>query len=181
VSHFEFIFSLFGLLLGLSLAEVLGGAVRTLKARRAVRVGILTPLLGLFVMLNLVSFWMGAWNAKAFIPVAYPALLIGLAITSLYYVGASLTFPDRPGDWPNFDDYYFAHRRQVLGSIWSCNILVFALSWWMRGIAPTATALVIDGLPSLLVVAAVVSRRSTVSLVSLAGLVGIYLFLWMLV
>jgi hypothetical protein len=178
MSHFEFIFSLFGLLLGLSLAEVLGGAVRTLKARRGIRVGVLTPLLGLFVMLNLLSFWMAAWKAKELIPVAYPALLIGLAITSLYYVGASLTFPDRPAGWPNFDDYYFAHRRQVLGSIWLCNLLVFALSWWIRGVTPTATALMVDGLPSLLVLAAVVSRRHIVSFVSLAGLVCIYALLW---
>jgi hypothetical protein len=181
VSHFEFIFSLVGLLLGLSLAEVLGGAVRTLKARWAVRVGVLTPLLGLFVMLNLVSFWMGAWNAQELIPVSYPALLIDLAVTSLYYVGASLTFPSSPADWPDFDEYYFAHRRQVLGSVWLCNLLVFTLSWWIRGITPTATALMVDGLPSLLVLAAVVSRRHIVGLVSLAGLVGIYLLLWILI
>jgi hypothetical protein len=33
MSDFEFIFSLFGLLLGLSLAEVLGGLARAIEAR----------------------------------------------------------------------------------------------------------------------------------------------------
>jgi hypothetical protein len=181
VTHFEFVFSLFGLLLGLSLAEVLGGAVRTLKARRRVRVGWLTPLLGLFVMLNLVSFWMGAWNAQALIPVAYPALLIGLAITGVYYMGASLVFPGDADEWPDFDVYYFEHRRQVLGGIWLCNILVFGLSWWMRAMAPTALALVVDGVPSLLVAAAMISGSRLVGIVSLSGLVAIYLLLWIVI
>jgi hypothetical protein len=179
MSHFEFVFSLFGLLLGLSLAEVLGGAVRTLKVRRRVRVGWLTPLLGLFVMLNLVSFWMGAWNAL--IPVAYPVLLIGLAITGLYYMGASLVFPDDAEKWPDFDSYYFEHRRQVLGGIWLCNLIVFALSWWMRGIAPTPTALVVDGVPSLLVLAAMISASRWVGIASLSGLTALYLLLWIFI
>jgi hypothetical protein len=181
VSHFEFVFSLFGLLLGLSLAEVLGGAVRTLKARRHVRVGWLTPLLGLFVMLNLVSFWMGAWNAQALIPVAYPALLIGLAITGLYYVAASLVFPGDTEKWPDFDVYYFEHRRQVLGGVWLCNLIVFGLSWWMRGIAPTAFAIAVDGVPSLLVVAAMVSRNRIVNAAALSGLAALYLLLWIFI
>jgi hypothetical protein len=173
VSHFEFVFSLFGLLLGLSLAEVLGGAARTLKVRRRVRVGWLTPLLGLFVMLNLVSFWMGAWNAQALIPVAYPVLLIGLAITGLYYMGASLVFPADAEKWPDLDAYYFEHRRQVL--------LVFALSWWMRGIAPTPIALAVDGVPSLLVLAAMISANRLVGIVSLSGLTALYLLLWIFI
>jgi hypothetical protein len=35
MSAFEFVFSLFGLLLGFSLVEVLSGLVRTFKLRRA--------------------------------------------------------------------------------------------------------------------------------------------------
>ncbi|HEX4738663.1 MAG TPA: hypothetical protein VH331_13985 [Allosphingosinicella sp.] len=178
MTHFEFVFSLFGLLLGLSLAEVLGGAVRTLKARRRVRVGWLTPLLGLFVMLNLVSFWMGAWNAQALIPVAYPALLIGLVIAGLYYMAASLVFPEDPDKWPDFDAYYFEHRRQVLGGIWLCNIMVFALSLWVRRITPSGLAILVDGVPSLLVIVAMVSRNRTVGIAMLSLLVAIYLLLW---
>jgi hypothetical protein len=181
VTHFEFVFSLFGLLLGLSLAEVLGGAVRTLKARRRVRVGWLTPLLGLFVMLNLLSFWMAAWNAQALIPVAYPALLIGLAITGLYYMAASLVFPDDAEKWPDFDAYYFEHRRQVLGGIWLCNILAFALSWWIRHLTPTPLALAVDGVPSLLVLAAMIGRSRMIGLVALSGLAAIYLLLWLVI
>ena len=72
MSQFEFIFSLYSLLLGLSLVELLSGLGKTVKARLHVdeeakagyRVGWLTPLLGLFVMLDLLSFWGAAWAVR---------------------------------------------------------------------------------------------------------------------
>lgn len=64
MAPFDFIFALFGLLLGLSLAEVLSGFARAIQARlepgRALRLGWLTPLLGAFVLLDLLSFWNAA-------------------------------------------------------------------------------------------------------------------------
>ena len=54
---FNFAFSLFGLLLGFSLAEVLSGFARALKRGSARKLGWLTTLLAIFVMLDLTSFW----------------------------------------------------------------------------------------------------------------------------
>src|SRR5438045_635272 len=75
---FDFVFSLFGLLLGLSLAEVLGGLARTLKQRKVVRLGWLTPLLGLLVMVDLASSWALAWSLRDSIPANFLTLVIGL-------------------------------------------------------------------------------------------------------
>ena len=47
MTNFEFTFSLFGLLLGLSLAELLGGFARSLQKRGKLKIGWLLPLLGL--------------------------------------------------------------------------------------------------------------------------------------
>lgn len=62
---FELVFATLGLLLGLTITEVLGGFARVLKLKRSeramVRVGWLTPLLGLFVILDLTTFWSLAW------------------------------------------------------------------------------------------------------------------------
>ncbi|NYF31937.1 hypothetical protein [Sphingopyxis sp. JAI108] len=43
MSGFEFIFSLFGLILGLTLAEGLGGLAKALKASHKVRIGWRAP------------------------------------------------------------------------------------------------------------------------------------------
>lgn len=67
MTAFELIFSLFSLLIGLAIAEVLGGFARSVRARRStrpVRIGWLTPLLGLFVILDLLTFWTIAYAAR---------------------------------------------------------------------------------------------------------------------
>ena len=49
MDRFEFVFSLIGLLLGLSLVEVLSGLVKARKVRSTIRIGWLTPMLGILV------------------------------------------------------------------------------------------------------------------------------------
>ncbi len=126
MTDFEFVFSLFGLLLGLSLAEVLGGLARTLKRRRTVRLGWLTPLLGLLVMLDLASSWALAYSLKQDIPANFLTLVIGLFVTGLYYLAATLVFPDDTAQWPDLDAYYFQHKKQVLGGILASRTLARA-------------------------------------------------------
>ena len=123
MTGFEFVFSLFALLLGLSLAEVLGGLARTLKQRKAVRIGWLTPLLGLLVMVDLASSWALAWSLRDSIPANFLTLVIGLFVTGLYYLAATLVFPDDASKWPDLDDYYFRHKKQVLGGMLASRVL----------------------------------------------------------
>lgn len=122
MSAFEFVFSLFGLLLGFSLVEVLSGLVRTLKLRGKVRIGWLTPLLGLFVMVDLTSFWSIAWQSRDAIPANFAMLLYGLTISGIYYFSASMVFPEKPEEWPDFDDWAERHKHQVMAGILVCNL-----------------------------------------------------------
>jgi hypothetical protein len=93
MSNFEFVFSLFGLMLGLSMAEVMSGLSRTLKAYKRVRIGWLTPLLGLLLIVDLLSFWVGAWDNRDAIPVTFTSMLYGAGVACIYYLAASLVFP----------------------------------------------------------------------------------------
>ena len=120
---FNFAFSLFAIILGLSLAKVLEGFARALKRRRVVHLGWLTPLLAVFVMLDLTSFWESGWAARRFVTPQYGDLLIGLVMTGLYYIAASLIFPGEFGERADFDEHYMEHRRQVLGAIFICDLM----------------------------------------------------------
>lgn len=123
MTPFDFVFSLFGLLLGFSLVEVLAGLVRTLKLRGTVRIGWLTPLLGLFVMVDLTSFWSAAWINRSLVPANFAMLLLGLAVSGIYYFSASMVFPEKPEEWPDFDAWAEKHRRQVMGGIFFANLI----------------------------------------------------------
>jgi len=123
MSNFEFVFSLFGLLLGLALAEVLGGFGTAIQSRKKVRIGWLTPLMALLVALDITSFWMIAWSVREQVPAQYASLLGGLLLFGLYYLIARLTFPHHIDDWPDYDAYYFEHRLWVLGGMALCNMI----------------------------------------------------------
>jgi hypothetical protein len=123
VDAFNFAFSLFAIILGLSLAKVLEGFARALKRRRVVHLGWLTPMLAVFVMLDLTSFWESGWAARRFVTPQYGDLLIGLVMTGLYYIAASIIFPGEFGDRDDFDEHYMEHHRQVLGAIFICDLM----------------------------------------------------------
>lgn len=134
MSPFELVFALFGLLLGLAIAEVLGGFARVLKLKRIggvgadVRIGWLTPLLGLLVILDQTSFWLTAYNIREVIPANYLTLIVVLAIVGTYYLVSTLIFPDDPEKWPDFDHHYDRQNRLVLGAMLVANLAVLFLA-----------------------------------------------------
>jgi hypothetical protein len=131
MTGFEFLFSLFALLLGFMLVEVLGGFVRAVKAARplpgsrkaAIRIGWLSPLLGLFLLLDITSYWDNIWALRDTLSIGLDSLFGALFLTSIYYFAASLVFPSDPRDWPDLDAWFWLHRRQVLGCILAVNML----------------------------------------------------------
>ena len=127
MSAFEFVFSLFGLLLGFSLVEVLGGLARTVEARlrlgQSYKVGWLTPLLALFVMLDLMTFWLAAWRLREGLAVTGATLTAGLAFAGSYYLAAHLVFPPPEVDAPDLDTHYSRIKRWVLGILFALFVV----------------------------------------------------------
>lgn len=124
---FEFFFSFYGLLLGFSVAELVGGFARLLHERRTVRFGYLTPLLALFVAIDIASFWNQAWVIFRPAPYNYALLIMGLAVASTFYVAATQVFPRelKPGE--DLDDHFWTRKRLVLLSVMGANLLIVAL------------------------------------------------------
>jgi len=135
MSNFEFVFSLFGLLLGFSLVEVLGKLAASVKARPRIRTGWLTPLLALFVLLDVTGFWSIAWDARDAIPASYGVLTIGLAITGLYYFAASLIFPSNLDADLDLDHWYFDHKSTVFAILLACQLLAHGSKFALVGVA----------------------------------------------
>ena len=128
MNDFEYLLTLFGLVLGLAIAEVMSGLARTLEAgpfRRHVDVGTgdpvsvgwLTPLLGVYLLLNLIANWTATWRFREQIPIRYDALFVGLVVTAVYYLGSRMVFPREPEQWPNLDEHFLRIRRLVAGCI----------------------------------------------------------------
>ena len=179
---FNFAFSLFAIILGLSLAKVLEGFARALKRRRVVRLGWLTPMLAVFVMLDLTSFWESGWAARKFLTPQYGMLLIGLVMCGLYYIAASIIFPGEFGegrqamDGDDFDEHYIEHRRQVLGAIFICDLMQIAPIAVLRFHDVPTRFWFENALQFGALLTGIVSRSKRLNIALLAGLIVLFLF-----
>lgn len=186
MSDFEFIFALFGLLLGLSLAEVLGGLARAIDARTrpgsTVRIGWLTPLLGAFVLLDLLSFWQAAWFARDVVAVSGHALLAVTAFASAYYFAAHLVFPRSATGQPDFDQHYLRVSRIVIGimlALLGCQIAWYASVPVLAARLANPVALVLTVILAALMVAAMLVRGERASRIVMIALVARYLLVYL--
>lgn len=189
MTEFEFVFSLFGLLLGLSLAEVLGGLARAIEAQlrtakvgaaagvRDFRAGWLTPLLGVFVMLDIISFWGSAWNARSQLVFSGEVMVGGLFFAGSYYLAAHLVFPTEKEDWADLDAHYFRVRRTVFGALIGLTTLQLGFLLTVPGVAAmivTPAVAVPAVLLYLLLAAGMIVSAKRASLIVLALLIARY-------
>jgi hypothetical protein len=147
MTGFDLVFAGFGLLLGLAIAEVLSGFSRVLQLKRGakpVRIGWLTPLLGLFVLLDLTSFWLAAYEARGQMQANYVTLASVLAIVGVYYLAATLIFPDEPEQWPDFDDWYDRNKRMVIGGLLTANVGIIIGQIVLEAYHPSGGAAISD-------------------------------------
>jgi len=127
MSAFEFAFSFFGLILGFTLVEVLSGLVRTTRGPHPSASKLyLTCGLGLFVCLDLITFWSVLFAAREFVPVNAMTLNTGFLIAGVYYWAASMIFPEASAEAVDLDEHYFRVRRKVVGAVLFCNLAFFA-------------------------------------------------------
>jgi len=186
VSDFEFIFALFGLLLGLSIAEILAGLARAIEARlrpgSAVRIGWLTPLLGGFVLLDLLSFWQAAWVTRGVVTVSGRTLVAAMLFAGAYYLAASLVFP-RAADQSDFDGHFFRVRRIVIGVMLA--LLVCQLGWYLSVpelavLLKRTLPLALTGILAVLMIAAMFTRGERWCRVAMIALVVRYVAVYLL-
>ena len=181
MNDFEFMFALFGLLLGLSIAEVLGGAARSieerLQPRPGWRIGWLTPLLAAFVLLDLLSFWNAAWTVRSLDKVSGESLMLVTAFASAYYMAARLVFPRDLDGLDDLDTHFFRVRRIVLGILIVLLVVQMAFYASIPAILPRLLApanLVMTTILGLLLILGMVVRQRSWAILLMVMLVARY-------
>ncbi len=182
MTAFEFFFSLYGLVLGLSLAVLATGAARAFKHRRTIRVGWMTPLLALFVALDIATFWDAAWVNFRHLPYSYGLLVCGLVVAGVYFVAASLVFPEAEDEATSLDDHFWTHRRAVLSLVAVANLLAITATFFANltrtnGMALMASYSVTIAIFLVLIGVAFLSRRRWLVVTGLGLHIAIYLMI----
>lgn len=120
---FSFYLSYYGLILGLSVAQVAGGFLNAIGARHRTKIGWLTPTLAIFIFLDITSFWIFAWAIRDSITISWGTMYLGLLIAIVYFIASGLVFPRNVDEWPDLDAYYWKHKRWVIGGVLIPNVI----------------------------------------------------------
>lgn len=119
---FSFMFAFYGLLLGLALAEIAAGFSRAYDERRARPLGLVAPLFGLLLLVDLITFWTNAWAYRQLKDVSYVAALGVASVSLLYYFAATQVFPKASED-DTLDSHIMQHRRVVVFCVLVSNVM----------------------------------------------------------
>lgn len=124
MSQFEFFMAFYGLLLGLAVAELLSGFAALLRESAPPRLGVVTPMLGLQILVEMLANYVDAWAMVGGVAVSLTEFAIPTLIGLLYYVAAVIIVPRQLSDWASLDDYFDERRKWIVGTLLLANVTV---------------------------------------------------------
>jgi hypothetical protein len=125
---FNFVFSLYTIILGLALTEVFGGVAKAITWRRRTRVDLVTSLLAATLIADITIFWRVIWDVRLVMQATSLPLFAGVIICGLYYLAAALlAWPDSAADQRVAD-----RRDPEIGGVLCCILLANILAYGYR-------------------------------------------------
>lgn len=182
MDSFEFFFTLYSLILGLALAELLNGVSGLVRARQLRRVGLQTALLATFILLAISATWLDAWRSLRDVQLNFEGLALPMVIAICYYLAASIVFPKDTDEWASLDDYYADRKVFVVALLLAAETALTAtfvgivVGNFQQGDLPAVwqwlwyNALIFGSMIALLFV-----RRRWINLALLVGLLLLFL------
>ncbi len=190
MTDFEFVFVLYALVLGLSMVELLAGLGRAMEYKfardaehREFTIGWLTPLLAVFVMLDLISFWLFAWTIRELITVTSATITGVTAFAASYYLAARLVFPSDPEAFTDLDVHFYRVRRVVMGILIALVFVQWAYLISQAGLERLAQNPLAIGLTLMLVALMALSmvwKKDGLNIAILSVLILRYLVIYLL-
>ena len=182
MSAFEFFFSFYGLVLGLSVAVIATGVARAFKHRKTVRVGWKTPMLAAFVALDIATFWDAAWTNFSNAPYSYGLLIAGLVVATVYFVATSLIFPEPDDEAQDLDTHFWANKKAILLLLVLANLMMLIGAVWVNMSKSNGQQIAMSyGLNLIiylaLVIPAALTRRAWVFALTVGLHIALYLYL----
>lgn len=120
MSNFELFMAFFGLLLGLAVAELMSGFANLARAKERPKIGLITPVLGLFIFLSIMVSLLDAFRKLQDVPVSLAGFALPTLIGIAHFVAAIAAVPREPASWESLDNYFFQRR------VWSAGMLLAA-------------------------------------------------------
>jgi len=113
---FEYLFSFYGLLLGLAVANVATGFADMWRDRTAVIVGVCAPLLACIVLFGGMNVWLVYWQTRQAVTIEAWRMLSAAGVALPYIFISRAMFPVA-SQVRSLEDHYLEHRQVILTAL----------------------------------------------------------------
>jgi hypothetical protein len=114
VGPFDYLFSFYGLLLGIAVANVAIGFADMWRDWEKIAVGTCPPLVASSVLLGGMNIWLEMWHTRPYVTVNGPQMLVAAAISLPYVFVSRAIFPGAEEQEHSLEDHYLKHRILIL-------------------------------------------------------------------
>jgi len=115
MNSFDYLFSFYGLLLGIAVANVAIGFADMWRDCEKIAVGTCPPLVASSVLLGGMNIWLQMWHTLPYLTVDGVQMLAAAAVSLPYVFVSRAIFPgveDKPER--SLEEHYLKHRRMIL-------------------------------------------------------------------
>jgi hypothetical protein len=115
VGSFDYLFSFYGLLLGIAVANVAIGFADMWRDCEKIRVGTCPPLVASSVLLGGMNVWLQMWLTRPYVTVNGVQMLAAAAIALPYVFVSRAIFPGAEDEEErSLEEHYLRHRKIIL-------------------------------------------------------------------
>jgi len=108
---------LIGIILGLSIAQLLKGVAKFIQHPGRDKVYVLHLTWVFYTFLVIIHFWWWEFNLRSIHAWTFPMYFFILIYATTYYLSASLLFPDDLKDYSGFKDYFQSRKKWFFGVV----------------------------------------------------------------
>ena len=123
MDKFSFFFAFYGLILGLAVAQLLGGFAGMVRAHALKKLEAQTALLALLTFILIVATWVDAFNMSQGITLNFYDLAAPILLATFYYLAAAVIFPREHEQFAHLHMYFAARKTFVVGLLFAAELI----------------------------------------------------------
>lgn len=123
MDRFSFFFAFYGLILGLAVAELLGGFAGIVRAHALKKLEAQTALVALLTFVLICATWVDTFTMDRAITLNFGDLWAPILVATFYYLAASVIFPRDPRQFSHLRAYFAARRKFIIGMLFAAELV----------------------------------------------------------
>lgn len=124
MDRFSFFFAFYGLLLGLAVAELLGGFARLVRAKAIGKIEAQTALVAVLAFLLICATWIDAFGQFRNVSLDFAGLWAPILTGTAYYLAATVIFPTDEREFDRLASYFVDRKPFMVAMLLAAETFV---------------------------------------------------------